>query len=308
MTPRGFCQSADFEIMIILPILLLSVLGAPYPLFKDLEPLGETQPALVKAIQKLPLSKAYELAKISNYFPTRGFSHDSKLDIVAKVDKSVKLALRYHNAEEHGLDAIQQILEIPKTHRYKYLIHLLKNPTIDLSIGSHKLARKLVADGDIQSIGLLVNNHKIDLSYDDNYLIALASSYQNVNMISLLLKDQRIRQSFVYDDSSDSDADLESLNFEKRIRPESDSEIAVNGRYIDLGKSLDGEPLMNSFSGLNLDVDGMSDLESISLSTGLRNMENDEDYDWIDKDVDWEYLNSDDDLSREMKKLIKSLI
>jgi hypothetical protein len=177
-----------------------------------------------------------------------------------------------------------------------------------LSIGSHKLARKLVADGDIQSIGLLVNNHKIDLSYDDNYLIALASSYQNVNMISLLLKDQRIRQSFVYDDSSDSDADLESLNFEKRIRPESDSEIAVNGRYIDLGKSLDGEPLMNSFSGLNLDVDGMSDLESISLSTELRNMENDEDYDWIDKDVDWEYLNSDDDLSREMKKLIKSLI
>lgn len=221
--------------MIISVILLFSVrvIGAPLPfLINEFPVLGTTQPALIKNIKSLPFYKALQVAKVSKPL---------NLDIGSKLDKSMKEALRYHNAVLDGHEAVKYIMEIPKAYRYKYLLHLLKNPTVDLSIGDQTLVRKLVADGDLHSIILFVNNPNADLSFDDNYLLKLASAEQNKDMINLLLEDKRVRKSSSHRyAASELDDELESLGFSKYKRPRSDSEITVNSGDVALLESLDG--------------------------------------------------------------------
>jgi hypothetical protein len=216
----------------------------------------------------------------------------------------------HHDAKGNGFQAIKNVLDIPKKDRYKYMSHLLNNPTVDLSAHDHHFAKTLVQDGDVHSLSLIAaNNPKYDLSFNDNQLLKLASSSQKSDIVQLLLHDQMVTKLLNPDITSEIDDELESLGFSKTLK--SDSEITALTQTTD-NSSVQSEAqtieenndenlidILSSHDGETLeDVDDISDIGSIKISLGLseKEIKSDQDeYQLVDHDEDWEYLGSDDD-------------
>ena len=153
----------------------------------------------------MTFAQAYQLSKESKYFSQ---THN----IVSNFEKARIEALMHHNGQlDADAGAIKFILKMSAMDRFKYLFHLLKNPTVDLSADKNYLAKKLVNDGDHSAISVLLNNPKIDLSFDDNHLLKLASSHRDLDIVHLLLQDTNVKRIIGKDLQSDDD-DLESLN------------------------------------------------------------------------------------------------
>ena len=238
------------------------------------------------------------------------------------ISEKLQKELWHHDAKGNGFQAIKNVLDIPKKDRYKYMSHLLNNPTVDLSAHDHQFAKTLVQDGDVHSLSLIANNPKYDLSFNDNQLLKLASSSQKSDIVQLLLHDQMVTKLLNPDITSEIDDELESLGFSKTLK--SDSEITAltqttdissdqsEAQTIDENKYENLIDILSSHDGETLeDVDDISDIGSIKISLGLseKEIKSDQDeYHLVDHDEDWEYLGSDDDdQSAGTKELISLL-
>ena len=118
----------------------------------------------------------------------------SIVDTLEKNEMAIAYALKHHdsNSNGKGFDIISDAFYSPHKNRLYRLEKLLENPTLSF-LDFKNLAQLMLNAGDVWAIDLLLNNPKIDLSFDDNHLLKTARSNNDSLMVEKLKSDQAVR-------------------------------------------------------------------------------------------------------------------
>ena len=105
-------------------------------------------------------------------------------NVIPKIDPSINENLLIKRAIEYGY--------------YKIVKYLLENaiPKIDPSINENFLIKTAIEHGYYKIVKYLLP--KIDPTFCDNFLIKKAIRYQHIEIYKLLLKDERIKSTFLF--------------------------------------------------------------------------------------------------------------